>query len=39
MGKIAGARAMIEASKQQNKAIEKSTEGAKRLSSNRSFPN
>ena len=39
MGKLAGARAMMEASKQQNIALVKSAEEAKRLSSKRSFPN
>jgi hypothetical protein len=39
MGKLAGARAMLEASKQQNIATDKSMEEAKRLSSKRSFPN
>jgi hypothetical protein len=39
MGKIAGARAMLEASNQQSIATDKSVEEAKRLSSMRSFPN
>jgi hypothetical protein len=39
MGRIAGARARIEASKQQDIALVKSSEEARRLSSKRSFPN
>jgi hypothetical protein len=39
MGRLAGARVMLEASKQQSIATDKSMEEAKRLSSMRSFPN